>query len=700
MSLLNQINNFYIPSLKLTDIIEIIIFMFGTYKIVTGLKNTRAMILLKGIMALIIFYLIVYVLKFDAIMVLFEQFITFLTFAVVVVLQPELRKFIEQIGTKNIAKNFDIKSLFKKDKQETQKFFTDKAIDSLADACFAMGKVKTGALIVIQRKIPLNDYINTGISINGNLTSQLLINIFEKNTPLHDGAVIQIGDTVVSATCYLPLSDNNKIGKHMGTRHRAAIGISEICDCIVLVVSEETGSVSLAVDGKINYNLTREKMVSLMKKYQSEDKIGTSEVKKKKKFDMNQFGLNLLCGLIGILAWGLIINISDPITTDTFSNIPIEFKNTSVIESVGKTFELVSDDTVTVKVTAAKSTISSIDKDDITVVADMNTLSVVNAVSLYGNIAGHPEATVEIVGNDTVKIELDSIISKEFDVTINKTSKNTNTFVPELIPEHDSIIVSGGKKIIDTIDEIVFTYDTSNAKDTYTGTAKPVVYDRNGNVLDNSLFEFSFNELSVTGQVFNVKEVPIKISINQDFMNKYNVTSINMNPSTVKISGPDEQLDEIDTISVSGVSVALGINSTDMVSNNEIVKSLDISEYLPDGIYFAGNEDDEKISITITFEELKTKEITFSRDKVSFIGVSDGLLPSIKEDSFTIKIRGKDEVLSSINSENISPYVDVSSLGIGEYTLIIQFKDLNNVTLESNISGSVVISNIETKTAQ
>ena len=133
--------------------------------------------------------------------------------------------------------------------------FTDKTIDELVKSCYAMGKVKTGALIVLEDNISLDEYVRTGIDVDAVVSSQLIINIFEKNTPLHDGAIIVRGDRIVSATCYLPLSDSTFLSKDLGTRHRAAVGVSEVSDSVTIVVSEETGKVSLAVHGQIYHDI-------------------------------------------------------------------------------------------------------------------------------------------------------------------------------------------------------------------------------------------------------------------------------------------------------------------------------------------------------------------------------------------------------------------------------------------------------------
>ena len=192
--------------------------------------------------------------------------------ALVIIFQPELRKALENLGGKNV-----LGKLFDFGKVEENKF-SDHTIDELIKACYAMGKVKTGALIVIEDEILLNEYVRTGIDIDAIISSQLLINIFEKNTPLHDGAVIVRGDRVVSATCYLPLSDSMTLSKDLGTRHRAAVGISEVSDSLTIVVSEETGKVSIAMRGQIyrnvNADFLRGKLKYLQNRNQQVTKLG------------------------------------------------------------------------------------------------------------------------------------------------------------------------------------------------------------------------------------------------------------------------------------------------------------------------------------------------------------------------------------------------------------------------------------------
>ena len=231
------------------DLVEILIISFLVYHVLLWIKSTRAWNLFKGIMVILIFVLLAAFFQMSTILWIAENTLNVGLTALVIIFQPELRNALENLGGKNI-----LGSLFVFNKTTGEKF-SNHTIDELVKAVFAMGKVKTGALIVIEDEILLDEYIRTGIDVDAILSSQLLINIFEKNTPLHDGAIIMRGDRIVSATCYLPLSDSLRLSKELGTRHRAAIGISEVSDSLTIVVSEETGRVSVAYRGEIFRNL-------------------------------------------------------------------------------------------------------------------------------------------------------------------------------------------------------------------------------------------------------------------------------------------------------------------------------------------------------------------------------------------------------------------------------------------------------------
>lgn len=268
----------YIPSFSAVtriDIVEIIIITIMIYAMLVWVKETRAWALLRGVLVIGAFLLIAFFSGMSTIIWLAERLISLAVIAMVVILQPELRKALENLGQKNI-----LASLFSLDmlKASVNARFSDRTVNEIVKACVEMGRAKTGALIVVEHKQRLTDYEKTGIDLDALVSSQLLINIFEHNTPLHDGAIIVRGDRIVSATCYLPLSDNMLLSKELGTRHRAGVGISEATDSMTVIVSEETGKISVAYGGRLHRGLTAEELQGYLSKIQ--DKV----VEEKKRF--------------------------------------------------------------------------------------------------------------------------------------------------------------------------------------------------------------------------------------------------------------------------------------------------------------------------------------------------------------------------------------------------------------------------------
>ncbi|HHT89158.1 MAG TPA: TIGR00159 family protein [Clostridiales bacterium] len=262
----NIINDYRlnIPDITFTDIIEIIILAFLIYHVVKWIKNTRAWTLVKGLAVIMLFWFIAVIFQLNVVIWIISNTIDVGIIAILIVFQPELRKALEQLGKKNIVRSILV---FDDSKDER---FSDYTLNEIIRATFELARNKMGALMIIEQDISLGEFESSGIPIDSILSSELLINIFEKNTPLHDGAVIIRGNRIVAATCYLPLSDNIQLSKDLGTRHRAGIGISEMTDCLTIIVSEETGKVSIAREGKLIRNVDgdylRAKLIDAQKK--------------------------------------------------------------------------------------------------------------------------------------------------------------------------------------------------------------------------------------------------------------------------------------------------------------------------------------------------------------------------------------------------------------------------------------------------
>lgn len=242
-------------SMDWSDVAEIIILAVLIYHVMLWIKTTRAWSLVKGFLVIFLFLLVASLFHMDTILWLAEKIFDIGVLAIVIVFQPELRRALEQLGQTNIITDF-----FMDNNGKELETFSERTAEAIVKACGEMSKVKTGALIVIENNVPLGEYERTGINLDAQVSSQLLLNIFEHNTPLHDGAIIVRGSRIVSATCYLPLSDNMTLSKELGTRHRAAVGISEVSDALTVVVSEETGAISVSQYSELKRNLTIEEL--------------------------------------------------------------------------------------------------------------------------------------------------------------------------------------------------------------------------------------------------------------------------------------------------------------------------------------------------------------------------------------------------------------------------------------------------------
>ncbi|MCI8633072.1 MAG: TIGR00159 family protein [Lachnospiraceae bacterium] len=244
-----KIGSWMLPSFQITDLLDILVVAFLIYEVLKWLRKTRAWILFKGIIVVLVVWMLASILELNITVWIFEGTLSVGILAVIIIFQPEFRRALEQLGRGNF---------FTRIFGESSNTVTEETAENLIQAMTAMSEVKTGALIAVEQKVILGEYEQTGLPIDAMVTSQLIINIFEKNTPLHDGAMIIRQNRVLAATCYLPLSENGDISKDLGTRHRAALGLSEVSDAKVFIVSEETGAMSMAYGGQIYRRITPE----------------------------------------------------------------------------------------------------------------------------------------------------------------------------------------------------------------------------------------------------------------------------------------------------------------------------------------------------------------------------------------------------------------------------------------------------------
>ena len=240
----------------LSHVVDILLVWFVIYKLIMFIRGTKAVQLLSGIFVITLIWILSGVLHLNTLNMLMETVMTWGFLAIIIIFQPELRRALEQLGRGKFFARSGIQE------EEEQK----KRLDAIINAVNYMAKRRIGALISIEKETGMGDYIETGIPLHSNVTHELLINIFIPNTPLHDGAVIIQKTQIAAAACYLPLSESPFISKELGTRHRAALGISEVTDCLTIVVSEETGGISVTKNGELLRDLSLEQFQAVLEK--------------------------------------------------------------------------------------------------------------------------------------------------------------------------------------------------------------------------------------------------------------------------------------------------------------------------------------------------------------------------------------------------------------------------------------------------
>lgn len=670
------LESFYIPKINFLDFIEILIIFIIIYQIQKNLRNTRAWVIIKGIIILGIIYLCSSILGLSVIETLFQCAISLCVIATIILFESEIKKFLEELGTHKIK---DILKIIKNKKTIINKRYSDKTIKEILDSCNIMSENKTGALIIIEQDSILNEYISTGIILNADISSQLLINIFEHNTPLHDGAIIIRKDKIISATCYLPLSNNEKINKKLGTRHRAGIGISEVTDSIVIIVSEETGNISFVKDGKLKHNINLDVLHNLLNEYQIKNEISLKEnlIKKKKDKLKNNFGSKILSFIFGLFLWVAIINSQNPLITKVFE-IPVSIMNEKALSDVGKTYEILEGETIKVEVTASKNIIDNLNASDIKAIADFQKLSYTYSVPIEVTIPSLINNEYEIDSNNAnLRLKLDEISELSIDLQIEKNGNcMEGYYLADLSSNTKEITITGGESIIRTIDKAIVKVNVNNKYKDFTETYVLEIYDKNGTLMDKNNIVVSTNNIIVNGTILPTKNIPLNVILKNEKNNDYKLLEMDVDLTNLIIAGNTKDLSNIDKIDIN-----LDI-SKEQISESYI-KTINLIDYLPKNIYIV--DENKKLNLSMIFEIYVKKEIEIDVNKIKINNLNKDLNISYSNDTFKLTLKGLQKDLDNLDINNLNFIIDLNNLNIGKYNLPIKINNLpSNVTLISD----------------
>lgn len=631
---------------------------------------------MKGLATIAIAYLIVYISDMTVIRSLMEGLFSVLLIAIIIMFQPDLQRLIENMGTKNVANT--VSQFFKKQHVQDA-WLTKEQIEEIAVACEDMSKVKTGALIVIERNIPLKEYIRSGITLKAEISSQLLINIFEKNTPLHDGAVIIRNNWIQSATCYLPLTNSTTVDKHLGTRHRAALGASESTDCIVIVVSEETGAMSVCESGKIHRNVDKTQMIKLL----SELTEKKSELVTKTNKKTLPWPVKLIAPVVGVLSCIMMINNNDPVIQRTFNNIPVHLVNEDALSNINQSYTVESGDSISVVVKGHRTVLDGMLDSDIYATADLEEMSLTYAVPVNIQLSENYTEKVEIQpAIHTLKLALEDLTQIELPIEINVVGANVNKLMTVETVNAPTLQVTGAESVIKTLDKAVVSVDITEKTTDFTETVSATIYDKNGALVPMTKLKLN-NQIDIKGIAHKIKDVPLKVSlVEQDKVNDYyyELNSCELETNTVKIAATAEVIDTVETIN-------LTINPDD---NAEVVSTLvfKLKNYLPEGVVLAPEQEEEiSVSVNITRYQkvvlpLTNEDIlisgTYPDDYEAQITAINGQLTFFVN---TSKIAASDVSLSMLN-----PYILVNNIKTpGQYTAELKTDRVDGISIESSV---------------
>ena len=681
IELIEQIK--WIPSIHVTfiDIAQMVIITFVLWYLAKTLYRTRAWILVKGLLVLGVIYLLICLTDMKVLQIIMQGLFSSLMIAIVIMLQPELQKIVEIIGKKRLV---DIKTLLLK-KTETATWYSLRTIYEIITACETMSAAKTGALIAIERGIPLKEYANSGIKLGSDVSSQLLINIFEKNTPLHDGAVIVSNDKIDSATCYLPLSMNYSIDKVLGTRHRAAIGISETTDCMVIVVSEETGAISLCVDGNIQHNINRLELADALKKSmrKSEDKtIG-------KRRSKTPIWIKACAPILSVVIWLSVVSASDPVVTKIINDVPVVTINTEALDVVGHTYTIQSGDTIDVRVEGRRSLVDGMTSNDLCATADFSQMSIVYSVPIdVATTDGYSDVKV-VEANHTMKLAIENMVQTEIDVEVKIIGDTNNEHVVHLKDlEMQTLKITCPQSIAKTLDIALITIDAYGKTNHFISTIEPIIYDKNGDVVPNNKLTLNKESIRVMVDVYTVKEIPINVQLSQQDMKAesyYVLNDYTAESPTIRVAIDDDAGVVLNTLNV--------VVSPDSYDKNTNYILVNLQSHLPNGVYLAK---DQELQMAVKLDLTQYKKITIGLpwDQIQLSGYdTDLMIATIIDAPTTITLYYNADLMSEsmIVLETLRPVVKITTKDDGTYRATISVTDIDGVNITTDLSVTYML---------
>lgn len=660
--------------IRVIDLFQMLILTCVIFYLCKTFYRTRAWILIKGLLAIGAVYLLVYATHMTVLQSIMEGLFSVLMVSIVIMFQPDLQRLVESVGKRSLKAT--INSIIQKPQVEDN-WASDRTIYKIVSACQDMSEAKTGALIVLERGIPLKEYIDLGISLKADVSSQLLLNIFEKNTPLHDGAVIISGDKIEAATCYLPLTMNENVEKHFGTRHRAAIGLTEVTDSVVIVVSEETGAMSVCVNGKIQHNIDRAKLSNELHKFCEK----RDEKLIKPKTHSTPLFIKIASPILAILTCLFILNVNDPVVTKRFRDVPVVIQNENILTSKNQSFTIESGDEISVVLKGHRSVIDDMEVSDIVATADLGEMSIVNAVPINVAITEEFADKVEIIPKtDVLKLALENLSQVEIPIEVVVEGTGRDKLIVMEVDGNNTLTVMATESIAKTLSKAVVVVDITGKDSDFTVTKEAVVYDKNGNVVSTSKLNLN-NQIPLKGTAYPTKTVPLNVKLGEiaeDETYLYELNSFEPEELSIQIAAEE--------------SILEGIESLDLVippdEGLETVTSMSfkLENYLPENVYL-GPAQDKELPLTVSITKYQKINVYFNKDAIAITGGNGSINTAIGDVPATIEVLVDASKISTdvITLTLLAPSIEIKA-DLGEHTSKLAIANIEGVLLRSDVN--------------
>ena len=695
LSVLENIKG-YLPLIRLADLLDVAIVAYLVYKLLSLVKSTRAANILKGVAIFLAALWLSSKLNLRVVNYILSHMVEWGVLALIIVFQPEIRRILEQLGSKNIR-------LLRTLAPEKELPELERAIDQTVLACTEMSRTRTGVLIVFERKILLDDVVRSGTTLDASVSSELLKNIFFVKAPMHDGAVIIRNGRILGAGCMLPLSKNVNLSRDLGMRHRAGIGMSENSDAVVVIVSEETGSISVAIGGMLKRHLQAETLSQLlhnelMPQQEEPDKVrfplrellrtwrkGSRTMKKN---DASRKVLRIIGSiLVAIALWIYVDTVTSPEVTLKVKNVPVEFSGEdTTLADRGLMLLSGYDTTVDLVIKGPRNELRKLDRSKIRIVANTSNIRRPAArPDLRGGVPGqHPQRklTVDSASIYSITVTVGELDSKEVPIQCEIVGSVADGFMAgELTLDPEVLLLRGQRDDLLNVSYAKVRLDITGADKTVVQALEFELYDHNDVKIENSAIRSSEKLIGATMPVWTVKEVPLRVNFVEDVGATMETVDYTISPATVKLVGEKARLDEIDSI----------VLDTLYVQDLEDSQSLTYTIPVPEDVTIADGVD--TATVTVVVRGVTERTLTVSR--FTFENVPEGMTATAETESLNVRLRGLTAEVNALTAENVHIVADLSGLtGAGVHTVpvTIRIEGYENIGIKGSYQMVVDLS--------